>query len=95
MGNILVCFSNYGVTSLVYSRDLGNTWYLVGGNLESNLNNTGADPSIRSVEILVDKNGKRHYFAGTSIGLFSTDSLRMELVMQPIRPYGNKKAPTK
>jgi photosystem II stability/assembly factor-like uncharacterized protein len=75
VGNILVCFSNYGVTSLVYSRDSGNTWYLVGGNLESNLNNTGADPSIRSVEILVDKNGKRHYFAGTSIGLFSTDSL--------------------
>ncbi len=74
-GNILVCYSNYGINSLYYSRDTGNTWYLVGGNIESNANNTGADPSIRSVEILVDKNGRRHYFAGTSIGLFSTDSL--------------------
>ncbi|MCC7029530.1 MAG: T9SS type A sorting domain-containing protein, partial [Chitinophagaceae bacterium] len=73
--NILICYSNYGINSLYYSRDTGNTWFLVGGNLESNQNNSGAEPSIRSVEILVDTNGKRHYFAGTSIGLFSTDSL--------------------
>lgn len=74
-GNILVCYSNYGINSLFYSRDTGNNWFLVGGNLESFNNSSGADPSVRCVEILKDKNGKRHYFAGTSIGLFSIDSL--------------------
>ncbi|MBK9299800.1 MAG: T9SS type A sorting domain-containing protein [Bacteroidetes bacterium] len=74
-GNLLVCYSNYSINSVFFSRDTGNTWYMVGGNIESNQNSSGSDPSIRSVEILVDKNGKRHYFAGTSIGLFSTDSL--------------------
>jgi hypothetical protein len=74
--NVLICYSNYGIFSLFYTNDFGNNWYFVGGNLEFGAKNpTGADPSIRSVNILVDKNGKRHYFAGTSIGLFSTDNL--------------------
>lgn len=73
--NVLVCYSNYKVTSLYFSNNYGNTWYFVGGNLEGSTNPTGGDPSIRCVKILVDENGKRTYFAGTSIGLFSTDSL--------------------
>lgn len=73
--NVFVCYSNYGITSLFFSSDTGNTWYLVGGNLENNQNISGADPSVRTVDILVAENGKRHYFVGTSIGLFSTDSL--------------------
>ena len=74
--NVLICFSNYKIYSLFYSNDYGMNWYYVGGNLESTAANpTGADPSIRCVNILVGANGKRTYFAGTSIGLFSTDTL--------------------
>ena len=74
--NVLMCYSNYNITSLFFSNNYGNTWYYVGGNLEKGASNpTGADPSIRSVAILVDNNGKRTYFAGTSIGLFATDTL--------------------
>lgn len=74
--NVLVCVSNYNCMSLFYSNDYGNNFYYVGGNLEfGSQNPTGADPSIRSVNILVTNQGKRIYFAGTSIGLFSTDSL--------------------
>jgi len=74
--NILICYSNYNINSLFFSNDYGNNWYFVGGNLEkAALNPTGGDPSIRCVNILVDANGKRTYFAGTSIGLFSTNEL--------------------
>lgn len=72
---VFMCYSNYGVTSLYYSSDTGNTWYMVGGNLESASNFSEADPSVRSVAILKNKDGKRTYFAGTSIGLYSTDTL--------------------
>jgi hypothetical protein len=75
VNNVLICYSNYNLNSLFFTRDGGNSWYLVGGNLEGTDNSTGGNPSIRSVNILVGKNGKRTYFAGTSIGLFSTDSL--------------------
>lgn len=72
---VLICYSNYGINSLFYTNDGGNNWYLVGGNLEGNDNTSGANPSIRCVRILNGGNGKRHFFAGTSVGLFSTDSL--------------------
>lgn len=78
--NVLICYSNYNVNSLFYTNNYGNTWYYVGGNLEKGaMNPTGGDPSIRSVNILVDANGKRTYFAGTSIGLFSTDSIVLSI----------------
>ncbi len=75
--NVLICYSNYNLSSSIFfSNDYGANWYHVGGNLEKGtLNPTGGDPSIRCVNILVNANGKRTYFAGTSIGLFSTDSL--------------------
>jgi flagellar hook assembly protein FlgD len=42
---------------------------------EANQIVTNTNPSVRCVNILKDENGKRIYFAGTSIGLFSTDTL--------------------
>lgn len=78
--NILICYSNYGINSLFYSNDSGYNWFYVGGNLEGASNPSGGDPSIRCVNILVDQTGKRTYFAGTSIGLFSTDTL----ILSPI-----------
>ena len=75
VNNVLICYSNYNLNSLFFTRDGGTSWYLVGGNLEGTDNLTSGNPSIRCVNILVGKNGKRTYFAGTSIGLFSTDTL--------------------
>lgn len=73
--NVLISYSNYNIQSLFYSSDTGNTWSYVGGNLEANQIVTNTNPSVRCVNILKDENGKRIYFAGTSIGLFSTDTL--------------------
>lgn len=73
--NVLVCYSNYNITSLYYTNNAGNKWYLVGGNLEGGTNSSGTNPSIRCVGILRKANGQKVYFAGTSVGLFSTDSL--------------------
>jgi photosystem II stability/assembly factor-like uncharacterized protein len=73
---VLVCFSNYSVLrSIYYSKDGGNTWKFCGGNLDKTTNFSGAAPSIRAVGILKTPDGKRKYFVGTSIGLYSVDSL--------------------
>ncbi len=73
---VFVCYSNYNVNSLFYTSDAGVTWYLVGGNLEGSANSSGANPSLRSIAILKDETGKKHYFCGTSVGLYSTDTLK-------------------
>ena len=73
--HILVAFSNYGVYSLFYSTDAGQSWIKVGGNLESAVNGSGSGPSVRSVSILPLPDGTRKYFFGTSIGLYSADTL--------------------
>ncbi len=74
--NVLICYSNYNVQSLFYSTDTGNSWKYIGGNLEGNTNSSSTNPSIRTVAILKKQDGQRIYFAGTSIGLFSTDTLK-------------------
>lgn len=74
---VLVAYSNYNITSLYYTINGGSKWYLVGGNLEKTINSSGTNPSVRCVGILNLDNGKRRFFAGTSIGLFSTDSLAL------------------
>jgi photosystem II stability/assembly factor-like uncharacterized protein len=77
---LFVIISNYNVNSVFYSYDGGQIWKYAGGNLESNVNPTGAAPSIRCAAILKKPNGEKTYFLGTSIGLFSTDSLRIDSV---------------
>ncbi len=72
---VLASFSNYNIQSLFFSSDGGDSWQAVGGNLEENLDGTGAGPSVRCVKI-VNTNGATRYFTGTSVGLFSTDSLQ-------------------
>ena len=73
---VLICYSNYKVNSLFYTIDSGFTWKFCGGNLEKATNPTTADPSIRWVDIMQNPDGGMKYFCGTSIGLFSTDTLR-------------------
>lgn len=72
---VLICYSNYNINSLFYSVNGGQKWYLVGGNLEKSNNSSGTNPSVRCVGILNLPSGKQQFFAGTSVGLFSTDSL--------------------
>lgn len=81
--HVLVAFSNYNVYSLFYSTDAGQNWIKVGGNLESAVNGTGAGPSVRSVAILPLPDGSRKYFCGTSIGLYSADTLVLHNENQP------------
>lgn len=69
---LLVGFSNYNIDGIQYSNDGGQTFTSVTGNLSGNTQNPG--PSVRSVAII---NVKRStvYIAGTSIGLFATETL--------------------
>lgn len=73
--NVIVTYSNYSVYSIYQTRDGGNTWLKVAGNLELNTGGTGAGPSIRWISILKFPNGAKKYFAATSIGLYSADSI--------------------
>jgi len=71
---VTVVYSNYGIPSIFHSFDGGQTWQDVEGNLAS-LETEG--PSFRWVESL-HYQGARRFYLGTSIGLFSTDSMRGE-----------------
>ena len=72
--HIIAAFSNYGVPSLFATYDSGNTWMDISGNFEEFPNGAGDGPSCRYVEIL-NRGGKRVYFVGTSVGLYSTTAL--------------------
>lgn len=72
---LLVSISNYNVKSLFYSADGGINWIDVGGNLEQNNNGTGNGPSVIWVTIRENTVGEKSYYAGTSVGLFTTDVL--------------------
>jgi hypothetical protein len=70
----IVSFSNYEVKSIFYTTDAGTTWVDVSGNLEENPDGTGNGPSVNWVHIYNDGTSVK-YFAGTSVGLFSTENL--------------------
>ncbi len=73
--NVIVVYSNYNVYSIFQTKNGGTSWQKVAGNLEANTSGTGNAPSVRWISILKFPNGVKKYFAATSIGLFSTDSL--------------------
>ena len=70
--DILVGFSNYSIPSVFHSIDGGASWTDVSGDLEENPNGSGSGPSVRWVT-RVGNNDR--YFAGTSTGLYSTNTL--------------------
>jgi photosystem II stability/assembly factor-like uncharacterized protein len=72
--HMTVVFSNYNVRSIFTSLDGGSSWTPQGGNLEQFPDGSGNGPSIRFFKSL-DYNGQKVWFAGTSVGLFSTTSL--------------------
>jgi len=81
--DVVVIYSNYGLYSMYRSIDGAQTWFKVGGNLEAAINGGGSGPSIRWMSILPFPDGSRKYFCGTSVGLFSTDSLKLHATGQP------------
>ncbi len=72
---IVVILSNYGIKSIFHSVNAGATFTDISGNLEEFPDGTGNGPSIRSAEIVPIADGSTRYFAGTSVGLYSTDLL--------------------
>lgn len=73
--NISISFSNYNVISLFYSQDEGQTFENISGNLEENVDGSGAGPSVRWIEIVSKNDGLNQYFVGTSAGIYSTEEL--------------------
>lgn len=71
-GELLVVFSNYGLTGLYHSTDFGATYTAVEGNLTGTPDLPG--PSLRTATILPLATGTV-YLVGTTAGLFSTDRL--------------------
>lgn len=79
---VLLLYSNYGIYSLFLSENAGQTWRRVAGNLEENLNGSGNGPSLRWISMLPQPGGRRKYFCGTSVGLYSTDTLVVHTATQ-------------
>ncbi len=72
---VMVSFSNYEVESIFYTKDGGDTWNTVSGNLEIiNADDKNIGPSVRYVNLLNTENGSI-YLAGTSIGLYQAAEL--------------------
>ncbi|MEY2828811.1 MAG: hypothetical protein RIQ33_669 [Bacteroidota bacterium] len=79
---VAVVFSNYNTYSIFYSTDAGDNWIRCSGNLETSVSGSGSGPSVRWISML-PFNGGMKYFAGTSIGLFSADSLVEHTTSEP------------
>lgn len=72
--HMLITFSNYGIPSIFFTNNGGTSWTDVSGNLEENPDGSGNGPSVAWAHIYNDGTSVR-YYAGTSIGLFSTTQL--------------------
>ncbi|MBB3697316.1 fibronectin type III domain-containing protein [Flammeovirga yaeyamensis] len=73
--HVVIVLSNYQTQSIFESKDAGNTWAHITGNLEENEDGSGAGPSVRWFAFHQPDGQETSYFAGTSIGLFHATSL--------------------
>ncbi len=64
---VFAVFSNYNIQSIFMSKDAGETWESISGNLEENSDGTGNGPSVRWFAI---GGNNSLYYAGTSTGLY-------------------------
>ena len=71
---IIAVFSNYGVYSLNHSVDGGQSWKIIGGNLEETYSGAGNGPSCRTAAIVPFDNDTL-YLVGTTVGLFGTTNI--------------------
>ena len=67
--NVIAVFSNYNLQSLWYSTNGGSSWADIEGNLSG-----ATGPSVRWATIFY-VSGTPHYFLGTSIGVYFTNTL--------------------
>ena len=72
---VYVTFSNYGIPSIFYTTNGGDSWTDISGNLEENPDGTGNGPSARWMSVHRPAVGAPIYFVGTSTGLYSTTQL--------------------
>ncbi len=72
---VLLSFTNYKIKSIFYTTDGGSSWSDVSGNLEENSDGSGDGASVRWVSFLKLSDGTYKYYAGTSVGLYSTTKL--------------------
>ena len=72
---VLVLTSNYNSYSFFFTKDGGQSWDRVGGNLEENLAGGGNGPSMRTAEIAILESDTL-YLVGGSTGLYGTTKLR-------------------
>ena len=70
----MAVFSNYGVYSLYYTTDAGESWDRAAGNLEENNSGYGVGPSCRWASIMPFGNDTL-YFVSTSTGLYATNQI--------------------
>jgi photosystem II stability/assembly factor-like uncharacterized protein len=73
---VVLVYSNYITYSIFISTNGGTSWKKAAGNLEQSITGQGNGPSIRWISILPLPDGKRKYFCGTSVGLYSADTLK-------------------
>lgn len=72
---IFTTFTNYSIVSIWHSKDGGQSWESISGNLEENADGSGNGPSVRWISMLKLATDSSIYFVGTSTGLFSTTKL--------------------
>jgi hypothetical protein len=70
----MAVFSNYGVYSLYYTTNAGESWDRAAGNLEENNSGYGVGPSCRWASIMPFGNDTL-YFVSTSTGLYATNQI--------------------
>lgn len=88
---VFVVFSNYNIPSVFFTKNGGETWRNISGNLEENKDGTGNGPSVRWFSILGRDNG---YFVGTSTGLYFTRNLSgFKTTWKRINAVGNNVIP--
>lgn len=71
--SISIVYANYGIISIYHTEDGGATWVPVAGNLEENEDGSGSGMSVRWMKAVPNGNSNI-YLAGTSTGLFYTES---------------------
>lgn len=73
--HVYVTFSNYEIISIFRSTDAGATWTNISGNLEENVDGSGAGPAIRWIHVFKKKDFTNVYLVGATTGLYSTSTL--------------------
>lgn len=73
--NVFITYSNYGIISIYNSKDSGETWVNISGNLEDMTDGTGVGPAIRWIHVFKKTDDSNVYYVGATTGLYSTETL--------------------